>query len=126
MGQLLTNLVEMGLLDKTLVIIASDHGEAFSERGLEGHARHVYRETTEVPLIINFPFKLEPGIVVHSRSRNVDLWPTILDLLGLPALPDTDGESLVPQIMAAARGEVLEDDRPAFAHLTRYAFANLT
>jgi arylsulfatase A-like enzyme len=116
-GQLLTYLVEMGLLDKTIVIIASDHGEAFSERGLEGHARHVYRESTEVPLIISFPFKLEPGIVVDSRSRNVDLWPTILDLLGLPALPDTDGKSLVPQIMAAAQGEDLDDDRPAFAHL---------
>jgi arylsulfatase A-like enzyme len=118
-GVLLTNLVEMGLLDKTLVVIVSDHGEAFSERGLEGHARHVYRETTEVPLILGFPFKLEPGIVVNTRSRNVDLWPTLLDLLGLPGLPDPDGESLVPQILAAADGEEVEDGRPAYAHLER-------
>ena len=40
-GRLLTYLVDEGLLEKTLVVMAADHGEAFGERGLEGHARGV-------------------------------------------------------------------------------------
>lgn len=117
---LLVHLAEEGLLENTLVVIASDHGEAFSERGLEGHARFLYRETTEVPLIISFPFKLEHGAVVDVRTRNIDIWPTILDLMGLPSLPETDGRSRVPEILAAARGEPMsEDTDSAFAHLDR-------
>ena len=42
----------MGQLENTLIAIASDHGEAFLERGFEGHAREVYRETTEVPFLL--------------------------------------------------------------------------
>lgn len=118
-GRLLTHLVNEGLLDKTLVVLASDHGEAFSERGIEGHAREVFRETTEVPLVIGFPFQLDPGIVVETRSQNVDIWPTVLDLLGLPELPDTDGRSLVSEIVASAGDSPLEDDTPGFAHLER-------
>ncbi|MBW2389263.1 MAG: sulfatase [Deltaproteobacteria bacterium] len=116
--ELLRQLNLGGHLDNTLIAIASDHGEAFSERGLEGHARTVYRETTEVPFILSFPFRLEPGLAVSRRSRNIDIWPTILDLLGLPEMTGIDGRSRVPEILAAARGEQLEDDGEiGIAHL---------
>jgi arylsulfatase A-like enzyme len=119
-GRLLTHLVDQGLLDNTLVIMAADHGEAFGERGIEGHAREVFRETTEVPLVIGFPFQLDPpGAVVDVRTRNIDIWPTVLDLLGLPELPETDGRSLVPEIIAAASGRPIEDERVGIAHLDR-------
>ena len=99
-------LAERGLLDHTLIAIRSDHGESFGEHGSEGHARNVYREVTEVPWILSFPFRLEPGLVIESRTSNVDVWPTLLDLLGLPPLPEAiDGRSRVPEILAAARGE---------------------
>jgi len=118
---LLGHLADQGYLENTLIVIASDHGEAFGERGLEGHARFLYRETTEVPLIFVFPFKLEPGVVVNARTRNVDIWPTILDLLKLPAIPEADGRSRVAEILAAARGEPMPDDgEPGFAHLDRH------
>lgn len=118
-GQLLTELAEADLLQKTLVVVVADHGEAFGERGIEGHAREVFRETTEVPFIVGFPFRLDPGLVVETRTRNVDVWPTVLDLLGLPALPDTDGRSLVPEIFAAAAGRTVDDDLVGIAHLER-------
>lgn len=118
-GQLLTHLVDRGLLQKTLVVLASDHGEAFGERGIEGHAREVFRETTDVPLVIGFPFQLESSLVVDLRSRNVDIWPTILDLLALPELPDTDGRSLIPSILAAAGAHPPVDDVAGIAHLDR-------
>jgi arylsulfatase A-like enzyme len=109
-----------GYLENTIVVIGSDHGEAFSERGFEGHARFVYKETTYVPLTISFPFRLEPGIVVDRLTRNIDIWPTVLDLLGLPAMEGVDGRSRRDAILAAARGEATStDDDDAWAHLDR-------
>ena len=119
---LLGTLEDFDLFDRTLVIIASDHGEGFYEHGLEGHARNLYREVTETPLLLIPPFRMDPGIVVEEPVQNVDIWPTVLDLLGLEPLPNTDGRSVVPLILAAA-GRSADSDglraRPAFAELDR-------
>jgi arylsulfatase A-like enzyme len=118
LGHVFAALDERGLRDRTLIVLAADHGEAFGEHDGEGHARNVYGEVTQTPLILGFPFRLEPGIVVEARSENVDLWPTVLELVGLPPLPDVDGHSLVPQIVAAATGEQPSDeDGVAFASI---------
>jgi arylsulfatase A-like enzyme len=117
---LFTQLYYGGYLDHTLLILGSDHGEAFGERGTEGHARNVYPETTEIPLVLGLPFRLAGPAVVKQRTANVDLWPTVLDLLGLPPLENVDGRSRVPEIVAAARGESgPEDSTIAIAHLDR-------
>ena len=117
-NQLLVFLAEEGFLENTLIVIASDHGEAFGEHQGEGHARKVYREETHVPLILSFPFRLEPGVVVENPTNNIDLWPTILDLLGLPGLGEVDGVSRVPDLLAAARGEASPASEPVgIAHL---------
>src|SRR5262249_20681216 len=118
--QLLVDAItEAGFRDKTIIAVASDHGEAFGERGFDGHAREVYRETTEVPFLISFPFRLEPGLIVNARTRNVDIWPTLLDLLGLAPPAGVDGRSHVPEILALARGERPDPaaDGTAIAHL---------
>lgn len=107
-----------GYLDNTIVVIGSDHGEAFNERGLEGHARAVYRETTMVPLIISLPFRLKEGIRVNQPTRNVDIWPTVFDLIGLDSPEYTDGQSQVPTVLAAGRNEAPPiDSGIGFAHL---------
>ena len=117
-NQLLVFLAEEGFLENTLIVVAADHGEAFGEHKGEGHARKVYREETHVPLILSFPFRLEPGVVVERTTRNVDIWPTLLDLLGLPSLGDVDGVSRLPEVLAAARDEEIDDpEPPGFAHL---------
>jgi arylsulfatase A-like enzyme len=102
---LLLELDRLDLLKNTIVVIAADHGEAFREHGREGHATNLYREVTEVPLIVMLPFRLSEPLVVEPVVRNVDIWPTILDLAGLPPLPQTDGVSLVPLMEAAAKRE---------------------
>jgi arylsulfatase A-like enzyme len=118
LGSLIRDLDARGLRDKTVIVIAGDHGEAFGEHGREGHARDVQGEVTTTPLIISLPFRLEPGIVVDAPTENVDLWPTILDLLKLPALENVDGESRMPAIMAASRGEAVPPrETPRYAHL---------
>ncbi len=115
---LLAELAAQGHAENTVVVIAADHGEAFLERGFEGHARNVFPEVTAVPFVISLPFRLEPGVVVDAHTRNVDIWPTLFDLLGLPAPADSDGRSLVPTLLAAARGEPAPAPDPAgIAHL---------
>ncbi len=117
-GVLLEHLATEGYAENTLVIVTSDHGEAFLERGVEGHARRVFRESTEVPFFLSFPFRLESGVVVETRTRNVDVWPTVLDLLGLSTQAGIDGRSAVPEILASARGQEATRPEPtAVAHL---------
>lgn len=117
-GLLLEDLAKLGQLDRTLVAIVSDHGEAFLERGFEGHAREVYRETTEVPFLLFFPFRFDPGIVVKTRTQNVDVWPTLFDILGIAPPPGIDGRSLLPDILASAAGQAPDDGkRTAIADL---------
>jgi arylsulfatase A-like enzyme len=118
LGSLILDLDVRGLRDKTVIVVAGDHGEAFGEHGREGHARDVHAEVTTTPLIVSFPFRLEPGIVVDAPTENVDLWPTLLDLLKLPPLDVVDGQSRLPELMAAARNEPLPPrDTPRYAHL---------
>ena len=112
------SLHEFDLLDETIVVILSDHGEAFGERGFDGHAREVLPETTVTPLLISLPFTIDGGIVVNTPTSNTDVWPTLLDLLGLPTPGgDIDGRSRRPEILRAARGakggEATPVDSPA-------------
>ncbi len=110
-----------GLRDRTLIVLAADHGEAFGEHGREGHARDVYGEVTTTPFILSFPFRLEPGVVVETPTENVDLWPTLLDLLGLTPLDEADGRSRLPEILAAVRGAPAPElAGPRFAHLDQH------
>jgi len=119
-GLLLEALSELGQLENTLIAVTSDHGEAFRERGFEGHARDVYRETTEVPFLLSLPFRLDPGVVVEARTQNVDVWPTIFDLLGLEAPEGIDGRSRLPDILSSAAGQRPDDgQRIAIADLDR-------
>ena len=118
LGILFDVLEERDLLDKTIIVFASDHGEAFGEHNGEGHARNVYGEVTETPLIVSLPFSLDSGLVVDTLSENVDIWPTILEILGLPGLEDPDGRSLVPDILAAGDTEhVMDETDVAFAQI---------
>lgn len=118
-GSLMQALQERDLQRKTVIVVGSDHGEGFREHGFEGHAKMLYREVAEVPFIISLPFLLTPGIVVPEVVANVDIWPTVLDLLGLPALEGVDGQSLMPLVHAAARGETAPYDRPVYAQIDR-------
>jgi arylsulfatase A-like enzyme len=122
-GLFMTRLDSRGLLGRSVVVIVADHGEAFREHGSEGHARNLYTEVTHVPWIISLPFLLDPGIRVPQTVSNADIWPTLLDLLGLPPLPGADGVSLLPLVRAAGGidpGAPIEPlVRPVFAQLAR-------
>jgi arylsulfatase A-like enzyme len=117
-GALIDEVDHRGLRDKTLIVLASDHGEAFGEHGREGHARDVYGEVTSTPFILSFPFRLKEPVVVETPTENVDIWPTLLDLLQLPSLIDPDGRSRMPELLAAAEGsDPPREGGPRFAHI---------
>lgn len=109
-GHLLDEIENQGIRDRTIVVVASDHGEAFGEHDKDGHAYDIYGEVTQVPFLISFPFRLGKGIVVDSPSENVDIWPTLLELIGLSPLEDPDGTSLLPAVEAAALGQPSPDN----------------
>jgi len=98
-GLLLKELYRLDLESKTLVVVASDHGEAFGEHGTEGHARDLFGEVTLTPFIISPPFKMTPPAVVSSRTQNVDIWPTVLDMLGIRIDSEVDGISWRPLLL---------------------------
>lgn len=120
LGVLLGTLEALGLSDRTIIVIGSDHGESFDEHGAEGHARSLYTEVTHVPLVLSLPFRLHPGVVVPDTVENIDIFPTLFEMLGFDeVLPDAAGRSLVPNILAAAGDERPGSPDPAFAHLDR-------
>ena len=93
-GALEDGLRAAGLLDRTAVIIASDHGEGQGERGgRAGHAYSLNRELVATPLIVIGG--VAPGPVTAPTS-NLDLAPTVLALLGQPADPRMQGANLLP------------------------------
>jgi arylsulfatase A-like enzyme len=102
-----------GVLDETVIVLAADHGETFGEHGVHGHARNVLTPVVWVPLVVRFPFPVEPPVRVAAQVPNVDLAPTLLDLAGLPVPPGFEGRSLVPLMTGTAKPV----DRPNHAAL---------
>lgn len=80
----------------TALIISSDHGEAFGEHGMYRHAFDIWEVLTRVPLIIVGP-GIEP-IQIDERRSQIDLAPTILDLMGIPIPEQFMGKSLIKEI----------------------------
>lgn len=95
-GRLLRNLESLGLGDRTLVVLTSDHGEALGEHGEATHSYYVFESTMHVPLIVWGAKSMTQGRRVESLVRSIDIGPTILDLLDLPRLENAQGRSLVP------------------------------
>lgn len=94
-ARLLAVIKELQLLDKTLIVITSDHGEEFLEHGDILHGRSQYQELIHVPLIMSGP-GLPNGKRIAKPVSLVDLMPTILALLDLPAQHRQDGLDLTP------------------------------
>jgi arylsulfatase A-like enzyme len=107
LGQLFEGLAARGFLQHAIVVVTSDHGEEFREHGRFGHSQ-TYDESLSVPLIAAFPDAREAGRVVRTPVELVDLLPTLLDWLELPAQPAAQGRSFA----ALARGEASGEPRP--------------
>jgi arylsulfatase A-like enzyme len=101
-GRLIEKLHELGLDAETLVILLSDHGEGFDEHGSYRHGRTLFAEEIRIPLVIRFPGGVGSGRVVEAVARQVDLLPTILDVVGVPAPVGLAGRSLLAAALATS------------------------
>lgn len=92
-GRGLDKLRAAGQLDRTIIMVVADHGEALGEHGEAAHGLFAYDSTLRVPMILTAPGM--PAQVVRTPVANVDLVPTVLELLGLAIPSRLDGRSLL-------------------------------
>lgn len=101
-GLVISKLKDLGIYDRTIIIVTADHGEAFWEHNFQGHNSQLYQESIHIPMVI----KLARGSDV-SRSnantiRSIDIYPTLVDLLGFSRKNvRVDGRSFLPYFVSA-------------------------
>jgi arylsulfatase A-like enzyme len=107
LGHLLDKLDVLGLSEHTLVIHLTDHGHLFGEHQLQGKPGgplgNLYEPTIRIPLMIRHPQGLGAGRRIDGLAQHVDLLPTVLEFLGVPAPPGIEGRSLWPLIRGEAQ-----------------------
>lgn len=91
-GKIERGLERLGQLENTIWVITSDHGEAFHDHGQVTHGKTLFDSEARVPLLVHFPAGLKPADVEEPVS-NLDVLPTVVDLLGLPPHPAFQGKS---------------------------------
>ena len=93
LGDFIRQLRQRGLYDDTMLIVTADHGEAFGEKHLVGHAVSVYQDMIHVPLLIKYP-RQSTAAVVDDYVSLTDLMPTILNVLGYSTPKNVQGRNL--------------------------------
>jgi arylsulfatase A-like enzyme len=125
LDRLLGELQARGVLDNTIVIVTSDHGEQFGEHGLFLHGNSLYQPLLHVPLMIRFPPQAPAGRRVASRVTLRDLPATIMDLLGQPDGTGLPGRSLARHWSATPRSPAEPVDA-AIAEVREAEWAQVT
>ncbi len=106
LGRLLDTLAGAGRAGDTVVLVVGDHGESLVEHDYYfNHGAHLYDPSTRVPMVLVAPGRIPAGARVDDIVENVDLLPTLLPLLGLPAPGELPGSDLAP----LTRGEPAGD-----------------
>jgi arylsulfatase A-like enzyme len=94
-GELFAFLEEENLFQKTIIVITSDHGEAFLEHGHIQHTSTVYEELIRVPLILYVP-SMKGGVRIDCAVSHVDILPTLFNLMDIQYSKTLQGQSLIP------------------------------
>ena len=116
LGRLFQKLDELGLSENTIIILVSDHGEEFLERGRWGHFEtNLYDEILRVPLLIHLPHDPQSRLI-HRQVRLLDLMPTILALAGCAPRPGMEGTNLLP---LWEQGEEALSPQPSISEMWR-------
>lgn len=97
-GRIFDTLERLGVLEETAIIFSADHGEAMGEHGVYGDHVYAGEAVHNIPMIVRWPGAGPAGRSVDGLCYNIDLHPTMCDLLGLPIPPGWDGESFAEAI----------------------------
>ncbi|MCA1748402.1 MAG: sulfatase [Parasphingopyxis sp.] len=95
-GRVLDRLEELALIDRTVIVFLSDHGELMGEHGTWTKEAIGYEAVIRVPFIWRLPGAERGGERRAQLSNTIDMMPTLLDRLGLPPAPEVQGRSLLP------------------------------
>ncbi len=106
-GAILESLEKKGILEKTLIVVAGDHGEGLGDKVETGHGIFLYEETLRVPLIFYNPWVFPHSQIIENLARLVDLAPTILDIVGLKnETAGMQGQSLTAWLKGKNRSDL--------------------
>ncbi len=103
---------ERGILDQTIVVVVSDHGDLHGEHDMFNHTRSLLEYLLAVPLVVRYPPRVPAGLVVETPVTTAALLPTILDLAGLPPAESIHTRSFAPLFAgdeAASRSPLLAE-----------------
>jgi N-acetylglucosamine-6-sulfatase len=98
---MLAALEAAGRLDRTVVVVMSDHGYFYGEHDLNEERRLAYEESARIPLIVRYPTVAKPGSTPAELVQTLDLAPTILELAGVADGTPRQGRSLLPLLRGA-------------------------
>lgn len=93
--KVIEKLKQQNLYENTLIVIVSDHGEEFGERGTLGHGQSLFDEQTKIPFILKLPEGSEEGVNIRPNFSNIDISPTILDVAGIKIPESFRGTSIL-------------------------------
>jgi arylsulfatase A-like enzyme len=94
-GRLLDDLRRRGILDEAILVVTSDHGESLWEHGEEfDHGYGVYESTVHSVCMVRLPDAGSGGTRMDGAAASIDVFPTVLDYLGLPVPESVDGEAI--------------------------------
>jgi arylsulfatase A-like enzyme len=127
-ARLLAALRQRGILDNTVVIVVSDHGEQFGQyhgTHLLGHDRSLYASVLRVPLVLWYPPRVPAGVRQRSVVSIRDIPATVLDILGLPNEAPFPGTSLLRYATGAASDDEVRTPRLARLEANRFYTAEM-
>ncbi len=118
MGKVVETLQSQGLLENTLIVFTSDHGESMGEHGtMFNHDSTLYDEILRVPLVLSSPKLFPEGRVIEELVREIDIFPSLVDLIGAKK-ERVDGKSVLSILdgekegrLAFAEGRPLDGSR---------------
>jgi arylsulfatase A-like enzyme len=103
-GRMFEAMSQLGLADRTVVVVTADHGEMLGDHGLLFKAGYMYDEVLRTPLIFRAPGKLPAGKRITGMTEGIDIMPTILELLGMRPSERVQGKSLLPLVEGKRQG----------------------
>jgi len=106
-GRILKALGHKSHLDDTVLVLTTDHGEHLGDHWLIGKY-YPYDEIIRVPCILSWPGRVPCGLSIDSLTQQVDIFPTLCEIIGFPAPECVQGKSLVP-LMKDPRKEIYEE-----------------
>lgn len=98
-GRFIEHLKIRDLMDNTIIVLLSDHGEELNEHGMIGHIHYLYTQSLQVPLIIRDPDTDHRGEHLTRLARLCDVAPTILDMVGLHKPTYMQGKTLLEYVL---------------------------